>query len=459
MPRFTGSIGGTTSSDRPDRSTIEVKSAVTKKMMYTKFINMITASSIQVDYFKINKDETTYSEHTNNIKNQQTAKHFDLIENFIIYDKNGQELTDKTEPNERTISISLETKQSVVLMNTIYPTEGDHFIMKSQGAIAKPYMVTKVQPSMFLDNEVWIITYSESTMFTSYNNLLDRVVNTYEYVPANINTDRNAIMEKGINESILKAEQILSSINKMYIEQFYDTMYSVLRFCPLQNPDLYFEYYCNALMQDDNGEQVLKYGLARSTLILVNTYGYDNSEADYMDSLYKLLSERLFDPRDCYEPTGDENKNTSYYTNAFVTAMQMRQLIFADYSRVPEYTSKYVFGTRFYFRGTVQHSIMTRFYNSKLTLVDVFNKPSYINPALRTSWIWYEIESPYILPALDMYMDSDYKGIINYVKNKLRRYRPDKYNIDDYFGVPLLLQAGYEAINKMSNKNTVSTYR
>ena len=457
MPRLTGSIGGVNSS-RPDRATIETESAVAKRMMYTKFIQLITASSVQVDYFSINYDETTYSENINQIKNQLTAKHFDLIEGFVIYDRGGQDLGDKTEPGERTISISLESKQSIILMNTIYPKEGDHFIMKSQGKIAKPYMVTKVQPEKFMDNEVWVISYSESSQF-NLQQLMDRVVNTYEYVAGNIGSARGSILEKGSNSLITEVEAWADSINKMYVELFYDNLYSVLRFKPLNNPNFFYEYYCNSKMQDDGGEQILKYGMSRSTLMLINTYDFDNTESDYMDSLYRSLRERYFEERACYQEYGDENKITSVYTEIFNEALKLRELIFGDYRGVPSYTSKYVFGTRLYFRGKSNHRILTRFYNSSITLIDMFNKPSYFDPLLRSQWVWYEIASPYILPILDMYMDSDYKGILNHVKTKMRRFRPDKNNIDDFFGVPLMLLAIKDAVDNVARSADSKTYR
>lgn len=456
MPRMTGSLGGVNSS-RPSRASIETDSAVAKRMLYTKFIQLITASSVQVDYFSINLDETTYSENINQIKNQLTAKHFDLIENFVIYDRGGQDLGDKSEPGERTISISLESKQSIILMNTIYPKEGDHFIMKSQGKIGKPYMVTKVQPEKFMDNEVWLISYSESSQFT-LDQLMDRVVRHYEYVAGNLGSGRGSILEKGSNGLISYVENWADTINKMYVELFYDKLYGVLRFKPLNNPEFFYEYYCNSKMQDDGGEQILKYGMSRSTLMLLNTYDFDNIEADYMDSLYKLLTERFFEERACWQDDGTQDKITSVYTEIFNEALKLRKLIFGDYRGVPSYTSKYVFGTRLFFRGKSNHRILTRFYNSRITLIDMFNKPSYFDPLLRSQWIWYEIESPYILPILDMYMDSDYNGILKFVQDKMRRYRPDKNNIDDFFGVPLMLLAIKGAVENVSKAADSKVY-
>ena len=89
----------------------------------------------------------------------------------------------------------------------------------------------------------------------------------------------------------------------------------------------------------------------------------------------------------------------------------------------------------------------------------MFNKPSYFDPLLKSQWIWYEIASPYILPILDMYMDSDYKGILNYVKTKMRRFRPDKNNIDDFFGVPLMLLAIKDAADNVAKAADSKTYR
>lgn len=102
--------------------------------------------------------------------------------------------------------------------------------------------------------------------------------------------------------------------------------------------------------------------------------------------------------------------------------------------------------------------ILTRYYNSGVMYVDMFDTAGFFDARLKKSWVDYEIASPVILPILDMYMDEKWDDILTYCK-KLKRYNPSKFCIDDYMGVPLMLICINEAIKVKTKSEDRGTYK
>lgn len=445
--------GGLNSTSRLDRAAAESAIANKNKSYYEAFMRATSAPSVLCTYWSIN-DATSYSESTKNVKLNHGAKKFTKIKSFVMYMYDSEDIEDKTS-DERSLSINLASKTSFLQPNSIIPKEGDHLLLASQGSIAKPYMVNKVMPLKFLDKEVWNIEYSESTVFTLAE-LEGNTISTKVYVGTNNGSGGSALIDEDLKDSVDLASTVVDKIQTKFVELFYDINMDALIYKPHeQHGKMHLNYYANDKMQEYYG--VLKFGYDKNKLFFQNTYGFDAVEENYDKSLYGTLIDRYFEERADYCPDNTNGKITSDAAMALVKAMELRERIFAEYRGVKDYESKYVFNTRLYLRPKTEHMILTRYYNSGVMYVDMFDTAGFFDPKLKRSWVDYEIKSPVILPVLDMYMDEDWDGIITYCK-KLKRFSPSKFNIDDYMGVPLMLICINEAIAKVTDSKNEGTY-
>lgn len=436
------SSAGLNSSTRTNRAQAEAAIANKNKSYYDAFMKATSAPSVLCTYWSIN-DATSYSESTKNVKLNHGAKKFTKIKQFVIYNYDSEDLEDKT-TDDRRISINLASKTSFLQPGSIIPKEGDHLVLANQGAIGKPYHVNKVTPLKFLDKEIWNIEYSESTVFT-IDELNACTVANKVYVGKNSGSGGSALIDEDLKDIVDLANTVVDKIQTKYVEQFYDLQMDALVYKPYEQHDkMHFNYYANDKMQEYYG--VLKYGYDRNKLFIQNTYGFDAIEENYDKSLYGTLTDRFFEERADYCPDPTNGKVTSDAAMAFMKALELRERIFAEYRGFHEYTSKYVFNTRLYMRPKTEHMILTRYYNSGVMYVDMFDTAGFFDPRLKRSWIDYEIKSPVILPVLDMYMDENWDGILDYCR-KLKRFSPSKHNIDDYMAVPLMLICINEAIS------------
>lgn len=443
------------SSTRADKTMVENQIANNHKEYYTQFLKMVSAPSVLCTYFSINKTYTNYSESTKNIKDNFQAKYFDMIKNFVLYERDSEDIEDVTD-SERRLSINLNSKTSFIQPGVILPKEGDHLVLSSQGKIAKPYQVTKVTPRKFLDKEIWEVQYSESTVFT-LDELIQRVVRKRVYIANNVGTDSAVIVDEELSEKTALAAEIIDKLNKKYIESFYDEKYDQLVFKPhgYEN-EMHFNYYANDRMQESLG--LLKYGFDKNTLFITNIYKYDAVEMNYDASLYTQLQEKWFQKRECYE--APDNAGSYIKTEAgevLSNALNLREMIYAEYRGIGKHSSKYIYNVHLYLRSSPVHSVLTRYYNSKITLVDMFDSAGFYDPKLKQCWIDFNIENPYITRFLDMYMDGDYEKMIGEI-GILKRYNPSKFCIDDYLGVPLLMIAISNAIDNINKKSDYGTY-
>lgn len=438
---------------RNDRASVETTIANNNKEYYNTFTKAVSAPSVLCTYFPINEDYTSYSESTKNIKDNATGKKFDMIKNFVIYERDGDDLQD-SDNDERRISINLASKTSFIQPGVLRPKEGDHLILSSQGSIASPYQVTKVVPRKFLDKEIWEIQYSESTVY-SIDALLVRVVRRRVYISENVGTNSAVIVDEDKAEKLSTISQIVDKLVTKFVETFYDEKYDQIVFKPYGHDDYHFNYYANDRMQQVMS--LLKYGYDKNTLFIKNVYDYDAVENNYDMSLYTSLIDKLFIPRDEYEDDESVGLITSDASKILLKSFDDREKIFAEYRGVKGYDSKYIYNTRLYLRSKANHLILTRYYNSKVTLVDMFDSAGFFDNKLKSSWVDYQVKSPYICKFLDWYMDGAFDCIVSNI-TLLKRYSPSKYNIDDFLGIPLLILALQETINQSNKAIDYGTY-
>ena len=440
-------------SPRLDRPTAEAAIAQKNKSYYNAFLKATSAPTVLCNYWSVDS-RTSYSESTKNVKMNHDAKKFMLIKEMHIYNYDSEDLEDKT-TEDRRLSINLSPKTSFLQPGSILPKEGDHLVIKSQSSIAKPYMVTKVTPLKFLDKEVWNIEYSESTVFT-FDELMARTVSTKVYVPNNSGSGGATLLDEDLKPLIDLALSVVDKLQTKYVEQFYDMQMDAVVYKPYEHHDkLHLNYYANDKMQDIHG--VLRYGYDKNKLFFQNTYGFDAISENYDQSLYGQLDDKWFEERDEYCPENTNGKVVSDASIALLKALELRERIFAEYRGFPDYTSKYVYSTRLHLRPKVNHQILTRYYNSNVMYVDMFDTAGFFDDKLKRSWVEYEIKSPVICPVLDMYMEDKWDDILAWCK-KLKRFSPSKYNIDDFMGIPLMLICINKAIDAKTDSNNKGTY-
>ena len=145
------------SNNRPSREVQELITGLyNKNMINSPFTRLINQGSMLVDYYSINEAETTYTDVLNFTQDYGKTVRFDKVSNFTLYGRGDDlEIDDRGKDAERSLAINLTNKQSVVLPNTIVPKEHDHIVIKAQGSLAKPFMVTKVMPIKLIDRDAF----------------------------------------------------------------------------------------------------------------------------------------------------------------------------------------------------------------------------------------------------------------------------------------------------------------
>lgn len=454
--------------NRPSRETQELITGLfNKNMMNSPFTRLINQGSMLVDYYQINEAETTYTDVLNFTQDYGKTTRFDKIANFTLYGRGDDlEIDDKGRDPERALALNLTNKQSVILPNTIVPKEHDHIVILAQGNLAKPFMITKVMPIKLIDRDAFLIDYVETSMF-EIAQLEERVVNRYMFDASKVGTGMQTIIPEAQANLNADLVGIIDDLQNQYVEAFYNTELDILGFSPTigdigayaknNSAEIYnhaqfiFNHYANDLMQQN--KNILKFGYDRNTLFLTNTYGFDRALINYKTSIYEKLLGRKFVPINEATPKGDEMLITTGGAVIFDYCLGLRNLINDEYGI--DYTPKYSYDMKYYLREKSDHLILTTMFNTGITLVDMLNTASFIDPVLKSVHVTYQMFHPVITKFLDMWMENDIKGICSNL-NELKDIMVDKDNIDDYMGIPcilLVLDIIYKELNKDSNSS------
>lgn len=426
-------ISAESSNPRPTREQAELQIGLNNKTWYDSPItSMLNNPSVISDWWSINSNETTFSETANLMKSKTHATRFNYIEGFVHYGRNSQELEDKPD-TERRLSINLADGQTLVLGGTIEPKEGDHFIPYSSRHIDIPFMVTKVTPANLINKEVWIIDYSESTIFKNRQDLMDHTVKTFVYKSDNVGTGKSTVVDKSTDDKMSVLEGTMDSIQSMLVEAFYDRELDVYAFNSSIYGNYIFNYYANDMMQETH--RLLKYGHNKNTLFFSNIYGFDRITANYKTSLYEKMLKRNFKLLSETFPEPDDNRVTSGAAEILHQVLNLRDQINEEYG---EYTPKYSYNIKLYLREKSNHMIFSTLYNTDYILVDMLNNAGFVDPYLKSCYYTYEIRHPLLCKFFDAWMDNKVELFDSYLKD-LDSYYVDKDNIDDYFGATLLL--------------------
>lgn len=451
--------------ENPSRGDMELNIGLKNEWLWNNLpvTGLLNVSTVKCDYYSINVNETTYGNSTKEVKTNATATFFDKINNFVIYQRDATDIDDEANA-DRGLNIHLGPKQSIVLGQTqLIPKENDHIILHSQlrQGLAYPYRVTKVTPILLNQKESFIIEYAQSKLFKNVEELDRRVVIEKDFIEKNVGTGNQVLFDKETSKEVEAITTIFERLTTSYTEAFYDEEKDVVavnwKFRDNYNEqdvtptNLMFIYAAIRRFQEKH--DVLKYGFYRNTLFVGPAYPIPREEANYNNSLYAKLIDRDF----CKvgEDPGYVDNITSTTMMEFVKCCKDRDYYNEEHG--DEYVPKYVYRTKLYFLEKTNHSILSRFYMSKIITCDMIEMPEISDGITRSSHVNYVLKSPAICRVLDAYMNNDSDGLTKSIL-KLKRYSIDKENIDDYFGIPLLLYVIGDTLNTMNGKERNTYY-
>lgn len=452
-------------SDNPSRGDMELQIGIRNEWLWnnTPVTGLLNVATIRCDYYSINVNETTYGNTTKEVKTNMTATFFNKINNFILYQRDGNEIEDSN-GTDRALNIHLGPKQSVIIGQTqVVPKENDHIILQSQSKLGLyyPFRVTKVSPILFNQQESFLIEYSQSQIFKNAEELDYRVVKEYDFIEKNVGTGNQVLFDKETSDNVSALTDIFNRLAVSYTQAFYDDEKDVAAFKWEIFPDreeqnirpnkYWFMYGALKLFQEKVG--ALKYGFYSNTLFIGSSYPIPREETNYNHSLYIKLIDKEFCKVE--EESGYTDNACSEAMHAFEKAFIERDYYNEDHGI--EYTPRYSYRTKLYFLENALHSILNRFYMSKIITVDMIEKPDISDLFTRSAHIHYVLKSPAICRVLDAYMDGDNTALMNAIM-KLKRYSIDKENIDDYMGIPLLLYAISSCIDTASGTSRNTYY-
>lgn len=445
--------------ESPTRGEMELSIGLKNEWLWNNLpvTGLLNVSTVKCDYYSINVNETTYGNSTKEVKTNLTATFFDKINNFTIYQRDSSDIEDETN-SDRGLNIHLGPKQSIVLGQTqLIPKENDHIILHSQikQGLAYPYRVTKVTPVLLNQQESFIIEYAQSKLFKSAEELDARVVVEKDFIEKNVGTGNQVLFDKETSKKLEAVATIFNRLTTSYTEAFYDEEKDVAAFDWKFRAN-YNEQDCTpthimfiyaAIRRFQEKHDVLKYGFYNNTLFVGPAYPIPREEANYNNSLYAKLIDKDF----CKisEDPGYVDNITSTIMQEFLKCCENRDYYNEDHGI--EYTPQYAYRTKLYFLEKTNHSILSRFYMSGIITCDMIEMPEISDGITRSSHVNYTLKSPAICRVLDAYMSNNRDSLIRAILG-LKRYSIDRENLDDYFGIPLLLYVVGDLINSMNGK-------
>ena len=215
-------------------------------------------------------------------------------------------------------------------------------------------------------------------------------------------------------------------------------------------------------MQDKCG--ILKYSEDQNDLFIGRQHNVDRYEdKNFMSSYFMRFKNKRFNLYNNRKVL-NHNAKGEELTNIILDLMKTRDTIFQD--MMDEYTPKYDYRSPLFcdFHHNDDHLILTTLYQDKR---HVF----YTGPAgfrdslsLKDPYVIYEPKDPYMLEVFDAYIDlvsNDTKGAVNVGKLLLDNFQykvSDRYNMDDYLMLPIVIYIIQEVINTIILDNMIVTY-
>ena len=475
--RFQSSVSNTinSSSLTSNRSESELQIALNAKYAWgsTALTQMVNAATIKCTYYSINVNESTYRDGIEASKDVVKSRFYTKINNFVMYQRDGADIEESSEDDQREVNINLTSHQSLIIGVTGFiPKVGDHVVLASQKELAIPYMINKVTPTSYIDRECFRIDYSPSPYYrakemsgeTSYNvanlvkELEGQVVATAEYVASATGTGQATIQPTEVVNAANELGQIYTNLARQYSQAFYNEKYDIIGMNPswLCDGTVWFRYV--SMVEFQLNEEILKYGFDNNTLFVESVPDIENTQSNYLKSIYQRLMNKDFEEYSTEVDMSQIDKLDGFSSIHFTKLYEPRDIINADHEYM--YVPKYAYVQKFYFREYCEHSMLTAFYKSNFTMVDIIDGVAWNNKIGKSEYVYYYLRSPIITKFLDAYMDdgvADILGESRYL-NKLKKYTIDKDNVDDYMGIPLLLYAIKSVIGDITKSSYTGAY-
>lgn len=468
-------VGGNSlnvSSTFSNRSESELKIGLNNKSFIdSKFTRLIEAPTIIGDYYQLDSNESSFSEHLKLVKDPSKSLFFNKINKFVMYNLSPSEEIDPKDDPERSPMINLSNKQVVILAGTIRPKEGDCFVMYSHGRIKRVFQVSRVDEKLLIDREVYEVQFIESQMWL-YEEIERQVRKESTYLEANVGSGNKVIIENNLVKDITRVNQLLHDLNTSYIELFYSETYDIIG---LRNPiDHHALFSIRSLTKFQEEKGVLKYGFDSGTLFINNDYVFKTEQNNYNKSLYNkipkhkhIVEDQIIDPDFSQSPD-----------KAFLTLMKEfeRYAIINNYDRdldVIEGERRYCFD--FYYRSFCHHMVMTNLFNSNIVLYELLesnpnlynlnnnyveSKPTsfrlYLSNKLYHDILskWYEVKAN-SLPG-KLYMDF-FEYIMSIIE-LLEDYTLYGNDIVDMIFFPLIKYLIEESIREITKDEMITSY-
>ena len=446
-----------------------------KRMVGSKLPDMLNLPVGGLEFFHVNRKETTYSEGTKTVSDVRGYK-FDSFDGIPGYGVPARK--DQGDVKEdRKLALRLEQEGTIIIpYSQFVPVPMDHFYSYAMADIDDHlYVVTKVEQVFIIDRDWYQLTYSPS-MYFKYSDIQKQVINQYEYAEdlgpsvndPNKSGEGGVIVSKSNRESINLLEKRIEEVNSKYIETFYNEKYDALMFLasrdlgsliPKQikgvnlDPnwlDLYnsrrmgFIYY--SLMDLQENAAIMEYSIDRNILFIEPPYPLYGAKASYKGSLYDKLIKKEFKKTGSTEPDKNPFKNkvtehTETIANpssyAFRYFEMVRDNLVFEYE-LKDYEVEYDYSAYMYFKLYDRHTALTRFWNSGIAINYMIHNTYYEDTYEKFGCIKYTLKQNIVTKFCDLYMNNKYKDIVNELY-LLDYYVFDRENLDDYIGIPMLL--------------------
>ena len=244
------------------KDTINSIVTTSKEFINNPYYLWANKSPTIVNYYSINKqlstlDEGSLLEYSN--VGEYSPLRFNKIEDFIIY---GLEQIQTSLVNEE---FGLQTDgisgEAFILPNTITPCSGDYFSI----TYLKEKIIFKIIETTFdtLDNggNIYKITYELSS--DSEERLEQNVCKHFHFLPQNIGTGYNCVIEMTVKEQVEKIDAVIEMLKEYFVSLFYSERVQTFTFRFLEN-NFYDPYMIEFLIRNEiinfNGDEYVYIG-------------------------------------------------------------------------------------------------------------------------------------------------------------------------------------------------------
>lgn len=460
MPKIIQTLSNLTTPNLPNvnKGTISqhIGSNIKDFVNKTPIADMVNISSFLAYYFSKDVYNTTYGNNTKEAKDIRNTDRYIEIEHVPLYMNSGKDI-DNDSQQDRALNIHLANKTFYLLpMNEIVPKEGDHVILEIQEKYAYPYMITKVTPVLLAEKPGFEVEMAQSPVWTSLNDIRNNVTRTLVYTGYQDGAGSRVLRDKDKDNVINKLSSIFTYLSKSYGDVFYDDEFDVLYIAneePYTGNKMFSRnlFYLVSLAKLQEYNPVLTYGFNANKLFLTLPVKPELEEPNYKYSIFYKMINKNFCKRKPILAIQSTNNETYQ--------CMLDMISDRDYYNEMDgfnYKPKYSYSTKFYIKDHFQHSILSRFFNIKDILSEIYEtvKPS---SSKSLNYITYELMNPTISYFLDLYMDNNINDFVDNL-NKLERYIIYKENIDDYIGIPLLLISLKQIIEDISGSQNATYY-